>query len=316
VVRWRPLRIQEIFAVPGVCELSLARQGVRLFRPWAEYIIGYRLVKLVQKARESRESVATVRLIKHEAKLAESIILAIDTSAKATSMAIARGPKVLRSSIEPADEKRSDTLWTGVQSLLAELGLTIVDVDVFSVCVGPGGFTGLRVGVAAVKGFAAATNKPIIGVTSLEAAAFAAKPAASVCAMLNAYKGEVYSQLFSFEGEAVPVPRNDPMVSTLEMALERVAGENELVFVGDGAETGAEVIRSAAGSRGEAKWTTHRSDHGLAEDVARLSFLKSARGGLETVEGLKACYVRPSEAEIKLSLGLLGSKIKRVMNRE
>jgi tRNA threonylcarbamoyladenosine biosynthesis protein TsaB len=223
---------------------------------------------------------------------------------------------LLGSISEPPDEKRSEKLWTEVRSLLAELGLTIGDVDVFAVCVGPGGFTGLRVGMAAVKGFAAATSKPILGVTSLEAAAFAASPALSVCAMVNAYKGEVYSQSFSFDGDGVPVAQNDPMVSTLEKALERVVGMNELVFAGDGAEAGAEVIRNIAAARAEGKWTTKQSDRGLAEDVARLAFLKNARGHMETAESLKACYVRPAEAEIKLSLGLLGSKIKRSMKPE
>ena len=223
---------------------------------------------------------------------------------------------MLGSISKPPDEKRSETLWTEVRSLLVELGMTIVDVDVFAVCVGPGGFTGLRVGMAAVKGLAAAMSKPIHGVTSLEAAAFGAGPALSICAMVNAYKGEVYSQLFSFDGDGVPVEQNDPMVSTLEKALERVADVNELVFAGDGAEAGAEVIRNIAAMRAEGKWTTKRSDHGLAEEVARLAFLKNARGHMETAESLKACYVRKAEAEIKLSLGLLGSKIKRSMKSE
>ena len=85
------------------------------------------------------------------------------------------------------------------------------------------GFTGLRVGMAAVMGFSAATDKPMVGVSSLEATAFAAAPASTVCAVVNAYKGEVYSQLFSFDGEGVPVPRNDPMMSTVEKAIDRVA---------------------------------------------------------------------------------------------
>ena len=229
---------------------------------------------------------------------------------------MARGARLLGSISEPPGEKRSETLWSEVRSLLAEFGMTIGDVDVFAVCVGPGGFTGLRVGMAAVKGFAAATRKPILGVTSLEGAAFAAGPALSVCAMVNAYKGEVYSQLFSFDGDAVPVAQNDPMVSTLEKALERLSDMNDVVFAGDGAEGAAEVTGNIAAARAEGRWTTKQSDHSLAEDVARLAFLKNARGHMETAESLKACYVRPSEAEIKLSLGLLGSKIKRSMKLE
>lgn len=253
---------------------------------------------------------------KRDFTLAEPLILALDTSSRAASVAVARGANVLRSVSESADEKRSDTLWTEVTSLLAELGMTIGSVDVFSVCVGPGSFTGLRIGMAAAMGLSAASHKPLVGVTSLEATAFAAAPAAPVCAMVNAYKGEVYSQLFSFDGDGVPVAQNDPAVSTLEEALERVAEVTELVFAGDGAEAGAEAIRSIAASRGKGNWTTRQSNTALAEAVARLAFLKYARGEMETVDGLKACYVRQSEAEIKLSLGLLGSKIKRSMKSE
>ena len=255
-------------------------------------------------------------MTKQDFTLAEPIILALDTSSEATSLAVARGGTLLKSIAQPPDQKRSETLWTDVRSLLAALGMSIADVDVFSVCVGPGGFTGLRIGMAAVEGFGAATNKPIIGVTSLEAAAFSASPAVSVCAMVNAYKGEVYSQLFSFDGDGIPIAQNEPMVSTLENALERVADVKELVFAGDGAEAGAEATKGIAALRGEVNWSTKQSERNVAERVARLAFMKYARGGIETAGSLKACYVRQSGAEIKLSLGLLGSKIKRSMKSE
>ncbi len=194
--------------------------------------------------------------------------------------------------------------------------MKLADVDVFSVCVGPGSFTGMRVGMAAVKGFSAAGNKPIVAVTSLEAAAFAASPAPRVCAMVNAYRGEVYSQLFSFDGDGGPVAQNDPTVSTSEKAFERVADVNELVFAGDGAQAGAQAVRSNGPMGRGGNWAIKLTDHCLAEDVAALAFLKIARGQFETAESLRACYVQPAAAEIKLSLGLLGSKIKRSMKPE
>jgi hypothetical protein len=92
--------------------------------------------------------------------------------------------------------------------------------------------------------------------------------------------------------------------------------ESNLVFAGTGAQVGAEAIESASEARAEGKWTTHRSNHGLAEEVARLAFLKYERNEMESAGVLKACYVRKPEAEIKLSLGLLGSKIKRSMKSE
>ena len=228
---------------------------------------------------------------------------------------------MLKSISAPADEKRSDRLWSEVQALLGELGLTIADVDVFAVCVGPGGFTGLRVGMAAAKGFAVARNKPLVGVTSLEAAAFTARGAPYVCAMVNAYKNEVYSQSFSIASDglpvALPVALNDPLVSTVEKALERVAHVKEpVLFTGEGAETGSEVIERSAGALGYVRWTIKQSDHFVADDVARIGLVKYERGEAETAYSLKACYVRPAEAEIKLSLGLLGSKIKRSMKSE
>ncbi len=243
----------------------------------------------------------------------ERLVLALDTSSKVTSLAVARGAEVLKSISSPADERRSDKLWSEVQTLLAGLGLTIADVDVFAVCVGPGGFTGLRVGMAAVKGFAVALNKPIIGVTSLEAAAFAAAPAPYFCAMVNAYKNEVYSQSFSIGNDGVPVALNDPLVSTFEKAIERVANMKEVIFTGDGAEARTEIIGRSAGALGDVAWGITQSVHCVAEDIAGIALVKYERGEAETADSVRACYVRPAEAEIKLSLGLLGSKIKRSM---
>ncbi|MFY9573203.1 MAG: tRNA (adenosine(37)-N6)-threonylcarbamoyltransferase complex dimerization subunit type 1 TsaB [Blastocatellia bacterium] len=250
-------------------------------------------------------------------KTSELKILALDSSSRATSLAVARGGTMLASSATSSNEKRSETLWSEIRTLLARVGMTLGEIDVFAVCIGPGGFTGLRVGLAAVKGLAAPTNKPVVGVTSLEAAAFSARAAPlSICAMVNAYKGEVYSQLFSFDRDGMPVATNEPMVSTLEKAIERVSGVNELVFVGDGGESVTDLLRRGTPENGERKWRVNRSTRPLAEDVASLAMLKYARDEVETALSLKARYVRRAEAEIKLSLGLLGSKIKRSMKSE
>lgn len=245
----------------------------------------------------------------------ERLVLALDTSSKMTSLSVARGAEVLRSISTATDEQRSETLWSEVESLLAGLGLTIIDVDAFAVCVGPGGFTGLRVGMAAAQGFAVALNKPIVGVTSLEAAAFAAGPAPYVCAMVNAYKNEVYSQLFSVASApaALPVALNAPLVSTFEKALDRVSELGELIIAGDGAETGTEMIEARSRMKGNVEWVIRRSDSFGAEVVSRIALLRYDLGETGQAGSLKACYVRPAEAEIKLSLGLLGSKIKRSM---
>lgn len=247
------------------------------------------------------------------------LILALDTSSRLTSIAVSRGPNVIKSIKIEADERRSEKLWVDIESLLVESAVTINGIELFGVCVGPGGFTGLRVGMSAIKGLASATGKPIIGVTSLEAAAMGAEPQRLVCALVHAHKGEVYSQFFSTDEVGAPVALNSPLVSTLSKALERAGGHNSLVLTGDAAPEAAELIGRVGGireheegMRGEAgRWTAEDMEHSAAISIARLSYLKFARGESETDESLRACYVRPAEAEVKLSLGLLGLKINR-----
>ena len=236
-------------------------------------------------------------------------------------MAIARGDEVLESFAVQADEKRSERLWLDIQALLDKAGLAINDIELFGVCTGPGNFTGLRVGISAVKGFAAATGKSVAGITSLEAAALAAKGATAVCAMINAYKGEVYSQLFELNDRGALVAVNEPLVSTWVEAVERIAHLDEVTFIGDGAIANADVIREVGGENRAAgkmngDFCIEQATEPVANRIARLAYLRFVRGEIGTAESLRACYVRPAEAEIKLSLGLLGTKIQRSLKAE
>src|SRR5207253_7252732 len=135
-----------------------------------------------------------------------------------TSIALTRGDRIVEPLAVDGDERRSERLWLDIGGLLERAGLGVEAIDLFGVCVGPGGFTGLRIGLAAVKGLASATDKPVAGVTSLEAA-MAAQGATTVCAMVGAYKGEVYWQLFTFDEGGLPVARSEPSVSTSTEAI-------------------------------------------------------------------------------------------------
>jgi tRNA threonylcarbamoyladenosine biosynthesis protein TsaB len=224
------------------------------------------------------------------------IVLALDTSSKTTSMAVSRGDRVLVTYKADFDETRSERLWIEIQSALDSCGLTIGEVDLFAVCVGPGGFTGLRVGLAAAKGLAAAAGKPIVGVTSLEVLAFAGGPAPAVCAMVTAYRGDLYSQLFSFDSDGLPAPANAPMVGTLEETLARLSDLRPILFVGFDAGSVIEDRAPAPGS-----WNTVPPPDCLAEAIARLARVRFARGEVRTPESLRDCYVRQAHAEINLA---------------
>jgi tRNA threonylcarbamoyladenosine biosynthesis protein TsaB len=192
--------------------------------------------------------------------------------------------------------------------------MTLADIDLFAVCSGPGSFTGLRVGMAAIKGFSLASGRPAVGVTSLEAAAFTAAPASLACALIGAYKGEVYSQLFSFDSEGVPVAECEPAVGLITETIEQVAGIDDIVFAGDALAESLETIEQFGGNR--QGWKIEETPRFMAESIARLAVIKSRRGLATTASELQACYVRRAEAEIKLSLGLVGSKIRRISRAE
>jgi tRNA threonylcarbamoyladenosine biosynthesis protein TsaB len=239
-----------------------------------------------------------------------ALTLSLDTTSKRTSIAVTRGQKVLASFGAESDESRSVRLWTEIEFVLGAAGITISDVELYCVCTGPGGFTGLRVGLAAMKGFAAAQCKPMIGITSLEAIAFAAGPSKPVLALANAYKSEVYSQLFGFDAEAVPQPLNDPAVLPADQALERVKELSELIIAGEQTELST---RSQAPGESIREWVIRGAPSFLAEYIARLGAVKYSRGEAVSARQVQACYVRAAEAELKLASGLLGSKIRRTL---
>ncbi|HTG14766.1 MAG TPA: hypothetical protein VK747_05815, partial [Blastocatellia bacterium] len=106
---------------------------------------------------------------------------------------------------------------------------------------------------------------------------------------------------------------------TFRDALDRVAHSEKLVFAGDAARENADLIRELAGevrggdsSQLPQGWVIQSSDTSFADEIARLALLRLAKGDVGSPERVKACYVRPAEAEIKLAKGLLGSKIERV----
>ncbi|HEY7547634.1 MAG TPA: tRNA (adenosine(37)-N6)-threonylcarbamoyltransferase complex dimerization subunit type 1 TsaB, partial [Blastocatellia bacterium] len=190
----------------------------------------------------------------------------------------------------------------------------LADIDLFAVCTGPGGFTGLRVGMAAIKGFALASGRLVVGVTSLEAAAFRAAPAPVVCALIGAYKGEVYSQLFSFDSDGAPVAECEPAVGLITETIEQVAAIDDIVFAGDALAESLDTIEQFSGNR--RGWKIKKTPPFMAESIARLAVIKFCRGLATTASELQACYLRRAEAEIKLSMGMVGSKIRRISRAE
>jgi len=243
-----------------------------------------------------------------------SLVLAVDTTSRHGSVALARDGAVLASLGVVAEPQRATVLWTDIEMLLERVGANIGDVDAFAVARGPGAFTGLRVGIVAAAGLARATGKPLYGATTLELTAREAGAGDAVWAVLNAYRNEVYAQPFRVESSGTVVPLADACVIAPGDVFARI-GSGVARIAGTGAHTFRAELELAAGHAGVALsapalfpselagWTVSPVVEFLAPALARYASIALAAG--VDPGRVVPCYVRRSEAEINLELGKL-----------
>jgi tRNA threonylcarbamoyladenosine biosynthesis protein TsaB len=146
------------------------------------------------------------------------IVLGLDTALGACSAAVTRDGQALAVLSEPMQRGHQERLAPLVQQVMAEAGLAFTDLDRIGVTVGPGSFTGLRVGLAFAKGLALALAKPCIGVGTLEALAASAPGPGTIAAVIDARRDQAYLQLFD-GGVALMAPD----VLPVELAAARLA---------------------------------------------------------------------------------------------
>ena len=166
-------------------------------------------------------------------------ILALETSAKAVSAAVTEDGKVLCSGYQDTGLTHSRTLMPIVEGILKNTGLTVRDCDAIAVAVGPGSFTGIRIGVAAAKGLAFAADKPAVAVSTLEAMArnVSHMEGLIICAM-DARRNQVYNALFRSDGTGTPRRlTEDRAISLPDLAEEVAAMEGPRIVLGDGASS-------------------------------------------------------------------------------
>src|SRR5690242_12795990 len=131
--------------------------------------------------------------------MTEPLILSLETATLAGSIAVSRASSVLAHRVGRPEVSHSNTLLSDINDILSRLDLSIRDIDLFAVASGPGSFTGLRIGLATVKAFAATLHRECVGIPTLEAIAHSAGVAHAVVALLPAGRGEVFVQMRSEE---------------------------------------------------------------------------------------------------------------------
>ncbi len=165
------------------------------------------------------------------------LILAFESTAKAASCALLRDGKLVSQYTQCSGLTHSRTLLPMGEDMLKNAELKLADVDLLAVAHGPGSFTGVRIGVSMVKGLAWASDKPCVGVSTLEAMAWHGLAAGGlVCPVMDARRSQVYNALFRIvDGSPRRLTEDRPIA--LEKLAEELRAYDERVFlVGDGAE--------------------------------------------------------------------------------
>jgi tRNA threonylcarbamoyladenosine biosynthesis protein TsaB len=221
------------------------------------------------------------------------MLLGIDTATWTASVALVDGDAVLAERSLPTSGSHGFSLVPLIEEVLGHAGATTGDLRGVAVSIGPGSFTGLRIGLATAKGLAFAQRIPIVGVRTLPALALAAGVQDGlVCPLLDARKGEVYAALVEIAaGQAIV--RRDEAAAPLAAWLD-VIGDRACTFIGDGVSIVADSGRAVP------QWTLlpFETHHPRGSVVARLGAERLGAGQSDDLAALEPLYVRPSEAEL------------------
>ncbi len=175
------------------------------------------------------------------------LILAIESSAKAASVCLCRNGELLAQNYQRAGLTHSRTLLPIIEDMLRSADLPRERVDAVAVAVGPGSFTGIRIGVSTAKGLCWGLDKPAIGVSTLESMAFLAcglPEGTIVCPAMDARRNQVYSAFFTLRGGLPTRLTPDQAISAAAMAEEAESMGAPLWVLGDGADVASEALNA------------------------------------------------------------------------
>lgn len=223
------------------------------------------------------------------------LILAFETSAKAGSVALMQDGKLLAESYQNTGLTHSQTLLSMAESMINSCGLAPQEVQAVAVAAGPGSFTGVRIGVAAAKGFAWGLELPCCGVSTLEAMAeiLGIYEGTVVCTM-DARRSQVYNALFRAEGGKLQRITPDRAISLEELGAELSQISGPLYLVGDGSEL---TFRTLGPAVSNMILPPEHKLHQRAAGVAAVAERMLLSGEICDAQSLQPNYLRLSQAE-------------------
>lgn len=237
------------------------------------------------------------------------LVLAVDTATTVAGVALVSENEVIKEEFINFKKTHSEILMPVIDRVLRECEYILDDIDFIAITEGPGSFTGLRIGMAAAKGLSLASDKPLIGISTLDVLAHnIAGNNALVCPLLDARKQEVYSAFYDVEGKyplgitemATFTP--EELINSVSKTLEAVQKE-KVILLGDGYYRYSDYWQEALGNK-----LINLPMHLMlprASALGSLALGKAKKDGFDDVFALRPVYIRKSEAEYRLEKGEL-----------
>ena len=217
-------------------------------------------------------------------------LLAIDTSGDYLSVAVMDGVRALARIHKKVPRSHSSLLMPTIDSCLKKARLRLPEIDAFAVSIGPGSFTGLRIGVATVKGLAFVSKKPIVAVPTLDAIAENGRKFRGIlCPVLDARKNKVYACLYRSDGKALKRISRYLLLPLTDL-LKKLERYDNVFFIGDFAERAAAMLAGAK--------VVTKAWHPRPDVVGRLGAEYFEKKKYVSVEDLEPLYLYSSECDI------------------
>lgn len=231
-------------------------------------------------------------------------VLGLDSATNVAGVALVEEHKLVAELTFNTRKNHSQRLMPMLEWMLAETQLSLDDLDGFAVAVGPGSFTGLRIGLATIKALAHVKQKPVLAVPTLDGLAANIEGSEGlVCPVLNARKNEVYTAIYRKEGGTCRLLSGYWAVSPA-LLVDRLREFNEpVIFLGDAVPIYGELLTGALPA---AKLAEPTNSLCRAAQIALLGSKKLLEGKIDNYYTLEPLYIRASEAEVKWEKRQLG----------
>lgn len=224
-------------------------------------------------------------------------VLAIDTSSNVATVAVMEDELLLGEYVLNHKKTHSQKIMVMIEQLLSDLEMSVKDIDIFAAAVGPGSFTGLRIGVETVKALAHAAGKKVVSVGTLEALAYNVPYAEHIIVpIMDARRNNVFAASYIWDEGFKEI--GQPEGITIEECVDSCGDFLDTVFVGDGAIAHRAYIEERLGEH--AIFPHGAALNSRASSVAALALEKAKRGETQSYLEMKPYYIKKSQAEKEL----------------